>query len=203
MTPRTGLGRRVRDPHGQRMGQDCVLLLGDVGARARVLAGVYVTVAEHACLGGRPNKTRSDSFARHWVCPGTAFQPRFTRVVPVVSQPFVISLTNPPLSCSASLRGSSCGHFQLCGFGVSNTVCVPHSSGRVSGALPPIGGFPLLVHRRKGRLFSNGGAAFSFTRKQTARIGHIGRDPPRLSYPTEMGKPRVRGSSHGGFRVSD
>src|SRR5260370_18253746 len=32
--PPRALGARVRDPHVQWMGQDCVLLLGDVGARA-------------------------------------------------------------------------------------------------------------------------------------------------------------------------
>lgn len=43
--------------------------------------------------------------------------------------------------------------------------------------------FRFFVHRCEGRLFSNGGTGFSFIRKETARVGHIGRDPPLLSYP--------------------
>ncbi len=44
----------------------------------------------------RPSKIRSVSSAKRWVSPSTSFRPRFTRVVPVVSQPFVISWTNFP-----------------------------------------------------------------------------------------------------------
>jgi len=121
--------------------------------RTRLLLLDFI-LANQIWLISRPSKIRSDSFAKQWVCPGTAYRPRFTRVVPVVSQPFVISSTNSPsflLRLSQGLLLWSLSAMWIRDFKhrLRSLVIWP----RIRGS-SPIGGFPLLVHRGKGCLFS-------------------------------------------------